>query len=67
MALDCAEDPSAVICPAGQDRAGPVPVAELPVVAVVELEQAARERVLRAATAASFDTRVMLTIILQSG
>jgi hypothetical protein len=43
-----------------------VPVAELPVVAVVELEQAARERV-RAATAASFDTRVMLTIILQSG
>jgi hypothetical protein len=67
MALVWAVEPSPVIAPAGQARAGPDPEAatDPPVVAVV-LEHAARERALRAATAAIFEMRVMLTIILQS-
>jgi hypothetical protein len=65
IALDCADEPSAVIWPAGQTSAPAPPevaeeAAELPVVAVVVLEQAARARVLRAATAAIFDKRVIL-------
>ena len=68
MALVWAVEPSPVIEPAGQARAGPEDIAaELaPVAVVVALEQAARESALRAATAAIFETRIMLTIILQS-
>jgi hypothetical protein len=69
MALVWAVEPSPVIEPAGQARVGPEAdtAAELaPVAVVVALEQAARESALRAATAAIFETRIMLTIILQS-
>src|SRR5450631_2495656 len=63
MALVWAVEPSPVMEPEGQAREGPDAEVDTdpPVVAAVVLEQAARERALRAATAAIFETRVILS------